>query len=353
MHIQLLPEEVWQSAEHPAVADGSLAQQPSFASERGVTLLGTHDCYALRIVLERITIAIFVTGDPIKLESTDSSIVQTIRSMKKIERQTDDFLRVHVISPALAERLGCALRQSACKEALGVHPRVARDPAIERLARALLSSEDVHGLFDDTYANAVSVAIISRLITVHVDSLSGRTERPSAGLQKWRLQRVTQYVDAHLADAITLADMAEVVGLTRMHFARQFKAATGIRPHEYLLRRRIDAAKELLRNSHFKLVDVALGVGFQTQPHFTIVFKRFVGQTPHQWRTSIAGSSVAPPTRELGNAIPSRPSMSLPERSSGEKSLSSNLSTRPNNENRCRTINGRPFNSPNVAENLP
>jgi AraC-like DNA-binding protein len=288
MHIELLTEADWQTAEHPAGVDGSLARPPSFASEGGVTLRGTQDCYALRIVLERIAISIFVMGDPINLEATDSSIARTIRSMKKIERQSDGSLRVHVFGSTLAERLGCALRQSASKDALGVHPRVARDRAIERLARALLSSGDLHGLFDETYANAVSVAIIARLITVHVDSLSRRRERPSTGLQQWRLQRVIDYVDAHLADAITLADMAQVAGLTRMHFARQFRIATGIRPHEFLLRRRIDIAQNLLRSSRAALAEIALSVGFRAQPHFTTIFKRIVGETPHRWRAAIS-----------------------------------------------------------------
>ena len=63
-----------------------------------------------------------------------------------------------------------------------------------------------------------------------------------------------------------------------MHFAAQFRSATGLRPHEFLLRRRIDHAQRLLAEPGTRLVDVALSVGFQTQAHFTTVFKRFVGQ---------------------------------------------------------------------------
>jgi AraC-like DNA-binding protein len=69
-----------------------------------------------------------------------------------------------------------------------------------------------------------------------------------------------------------------------MHFAAQFRAATGFRPHEYLLRRRVQLAEELLRHSTLTIVEIALTVGFQTQAHFTTVFKRFAGNTPCQWR---------------------------------------------------------------------
>jgi len=103
-------------------------------------------------------------------------------------------------------------------------------------------------------------------------------------LQKWRMKRVTDHVDAHLSRRITLADMATAAGLTRMHFAAQFRAASGMRPHDFVLQRRIERAQELLRDPELALVDVALSVGFQTQAHFTTVFKRFAGQTPHRWR---------------------------------------------------------------------
>ena len=110
-------------------------------------------------------------------------------------------------------------------------------------------------------------------------------------LQKWRLKRVLQYVDDHLAAKITLQDLATVAGLSRMHFAAQFRAAVGMRPHEYLLKRRIERAEELLKQARVSLVEVALTVGFQTQAHFTTVFKRFAGDTPYQWRSAYLGQS--------------------------------------------------------------
>ncbi len=112
-------------------------------------------------------------------------------------------------------------------------------------------------------------------------------------LQKWRLKRVIDHVDGHLARRITLADMAAAAGLTRMHFAAQFRTAMGMRPHDFVLRRRIDRARELLGDPERTLVDVALSVGFQTQAHFTTVFKRFAGETPHRWRRLAPGHDAA------------------------------------------------------------
>ena len=142
--------------------------------------------------------------------------------------------------------------------------------------------------------NTVGIALERMFILISVQSDDARPVDPGEGpltagrrrtpLQKWRMKRVVDYVGAHLSHRITLADMSAAAGLTRMHFAAQFRAATGIRPHDYILQRRIDRAQELLRDSKLALVDVALSVGFQTQAHFTTVFKRFTGETPNRWR---------------------------------------------------------------------
>jgi AraC-like DNA-binding protein len=69
-----------------------------------------------------------------------------------------------------------------------------------------------------------------------------------------------------------------------MHFAAQFRLATGMSPHQFVLNRRIERAKTMLIGTAEELVSIALSVGFQSQAHFTTVFKRFVGETPHRWR---------------------------------------------------------------------
>lgn len=112
--------------------------------------------------------------------------------------------------------------------------------------------------------------------------------RRCSPLPTWRLKRTLAYIEANLGETVSLADLAGAAGLTRMHFAAQFRVATGLRPHEFLLRRRIERAQELLAEPSETLVDVALAVGFQTQAHFTTVFKRFVGETPHRWRRANA-----------------------------------------------------------------
>ena len=93
-----------------------------------------------------------------------------------------------------------------------------------------------------------------------------------------------EYIDNHPSGNISLSDLASIAGLSRMHFASQFRAATELRPHEFLLRSRVRRSKDLLRNQTMAIAEIALTVGFQTQAHFATVFKKIVGCTPRQWR---------------------------------------------------------------------
>lgn len=103
-------------------------------------------------------------------------------------------------------------------------------------------------------------------------------------LAPWRLRRATDYIEAHLGEKMSLADVASASGLSRMHFAALFKASTGLRPLKYVQHRRIEHAQTALANSDLPVVDVALSVGFQSQAHFSTVFKRLVGESPVRWR---------------------------------------------------------------------
>jgi len=200
-----------------------------------------------------------------------------------------DVLHLHVPNALITELAGDAI--GAGTTPLRTGAALTQDPLVERLARALLAAEDLGGSLGRLYADCVSTAIVARLLGSSGGSASRRGK--VAELARWRLKRVVDYVEASLADPVSLADLAAAAGLTRMHFAAQFRAATGLPPHEYLTRRRIERAQEMLLEHDLALVEVALSVGFQTQSHFTSVFKRFVGQSPRAWRLSQCGKQRA------------------------------------------------------------
>ncbi len=172
-------------------------------------------------------------------------------------------------------------------EELGSAGALPRDAIVERLSRALDATKESDQDFAGIYADAVKFAIVARVLSLRSDRDVERQaprQRVRHELPKWRLKRVVEYVATNLGEPITLAAMASAAGLSKMHFAAQFRLATGMPPHEFVLRRRIEYAQELLSETRTSIIEVALSVGFQTQAHFTTVFKRFVGDTPYRWR---------------------------------------------------------------------
>jgi AraC family transcriptional regulator len=162
------------------------------------------------------------------------------------------------------------------------------DHIIRSLSIALETVELEH---DEHCAQALKLAIAARLTGPQArgEDCAGDADfngRPIQALQKWRLKRVVEYVDTNLSNKVSLPSLAAVAGLSRMHFASQFRVATGLRPHEFVLRQRIRRSKELLSDSKMPIFEIAFAVGFQTQAHFTTVFKRFAASTPRQWRTA-------------------------------------------------------------------
>lgn len=178
-------------------------------------------------------------------------------------------------SAALLQRARATLANICDKSEPALGSRAFCDPLSEQLAQVLVSEA---AQADAQYAEAVRQTLLTRLI--HVAHAQPR----ALPLPKWRLRRVQAMIDLRLDEPLTLAELAAEAGLSRMHFAAQFRAATGCSPHAYLLSRRIEAAKRLLAEGDTALVQVALRVGFLAQSHFTTVFKRMTGETPGRWR---------------------------------------------------------------------
>jgi AraC family transcriptional regulator len=104
-------------------------------------------------------------------------------------------------------------------------------------------------------------------------------------MPRGRLRAVVEYIEEHLEGCPALGQMATVARLSPYHFARQFKAATGLPPHQYVIARRVERAKQLLQSAELSLVEVALHSGFCDQSQFCRHFKRTVGVTPRRFRT--------------------------------------------------------------------
>ncbi len=159
----------------------------------------------------------------------------------------------------------------------------ADDPEIHRTAM-LIAQEAAHGgagstLLVDSLTCQLSVHILRRHAHVLFREPPGRD-----GLTFAQERAVRDYVQAHLADRISLADLASTVALSRFHFARRFRRTTGASPHEFVVKQRVERATTLLGRTDVPLRDVALRCGFADQSHLTRVFRSHVGTTPGRYR---------------------------------------------------------------------
>ena len=106
------------------------------------------------------------------------------------------------------------------------------------------------------------------------------------GIPPRRLARVIEHIRNNLDTPLGVSVLCRIAEMSQSHFSKLFKLSTGLTPHQFVLQERINRSKELLRQGRAKLVDVALGVGFENQAHFTTVFGNLVGMTPRQFQRS-------------------------------------------------------------------
>jgi AraC family transcriptional regulator len=99
-----------------------------------------------------------------------------------------------------------------------------------------------------------------------------------------KLRVSIDYIDRNLRNRLTLAELAAEVDLNPQYFARVFKKGVGQSPHQYILDKRVERAKALLKTTELSLGEVASKVGIVTQSHFTTVFHRVTGMTPREFR---------------------------------------------------------------------
>jgi len=192
---------------------------------------------------------------------------------------------LHVfLEPGLVERVAA--------EAFELDPaRVSLPPLdgldLPPLRVAMLAVNDE--LTADAAGGRLAAESLANLLAVHLIRNASAPHRPArrtdGALRQGKLRAVIEYIEDHL-DGLTLEQMAAAAHLSVYHFARQFKAATGLPPHQYVVMRRVERAKQLLQGGDdLSLAEVAACAGFSDQSQFTHHFKRIVGVTPGQFRT--------------------------------------------------------------------
>lgn len=155
-----------------------------------------------------------------------------------------------------------------------------QDPLVEQLCLALLAEVESGGLAGRLYAESLGHTLALHLMRNYS---SGAAMRPTLrhSFSELQLRRVLDYINDQFNRDLSLAELAAAAGYSPTYFARQFKQATGLAPHQYLIRCRVERARALLEAGGLTVSEVAQRVGFADQSHLDRHFKHLLGVSPH------------------------------------------------------------------------
>jgi AraC family transcriptional regulator len=163
------------------------------------------------------------------------------------------------------------------------------DPFMEQMVLSVLielkKGQNCNPLYVDVLAHSIAV----QLLQSHDASRDGtvRMKPPARDLSQIGLDRAIDYIDVSLDQNLSIESIAGVAELNPICFARAFRRRLGIAPHQYVIEKRVDRAKELLSSTEMPIIGVALDTGFSSQSHFASTFKRVVGVTPKEYRHAV------------------------------------------------------------------
>lgn len=194
----------------------------------------------------------------------------------------DHYLKIRLASLFIQRVAREALEMDSDRLELLPQARI-RDPQIEAIGLMLLSELQqgyaANKLYVESLANVLAVHLIRQYMTARSQPVMYE-----GGLPQRQLLQILDYIDAHLHQEIKLADLASLLRMSQFHFSHQFKQATGISPHQYLLQQRIERAKQLLKQSNHSIADIALTCGFNSHSHLSKQFRQLTGTTPKAYR---------------------------------------------------------------------
>jgi AraC family transcriptional regulator len=136
------------------------------------------------------------------------------------------------------------------------------------------------------FGEYMGLSFATALLTNH-SANTARLGHYRGGLSPYKLRQITEFITENLSSNLSLAEMANLLQMGPCHFARAFKESTGLSPHQYVLRRRVERALQMLKGTRTNLADIAYDLGFSSQGHFTTVFSKIVGVSPSSYRDQV------------------------------------------------------------------
>lgn len=173
------------------------------------------------------------------------------------------------------------------------------DPLIFHTMTALREEAEIGGpagrLFAETAVTLLALHLVRRYSNVRVTISSGPPQIATTDLE-----RTMDFIDAYLGTELTLEQLAKIANMPVSSFVRSFRSATQVSPHKYVMLRRIERSKQLLKSSDISIAEIAYQLGFSSQSHFSTVFRNCVGDSPARFRASFGARKTE---RNLKTAV--------------------------------------------------
>lgn len=172
------------------------------------------------------------------------------------------------------------------------HFATLEDPLLQGILLTLKQEMENGGLNTPLFVDQLKTTLVMHIIRNYGVRKTQVTTYHS-GLPSYKLNQVIDYIEAHLDQNLELAELAQQTGISPFYFSRLFKQSLGITPHQYVIRQRIERARQLIQKGKIGLAEIALACGFANQGHLNRHFKRLTGVTPKEIaRTYKKGKNV-------------------------------------------------------------
>jgi AraC family transcriptional regulator len=242
------------------------------------------NAYLFHVQLQPVAVDMWVDGKhrPATTTIPGTTFLYDLRSNPVGEIHSSfDNLRFYISQASLDElAFDQGIRRTAGLRSpdLGSHDRV-----MYGLANALLDHVEHANERSALFIDHIALAFCAHVMRAYGD-VAVPDDLTPGGLSPWQLRRVLDFLSAHLSDDPTVAELARECGLSSGYFSRAFRQTTGVTPHQWLIGKRVERARQLLLGNGLGLADIALVCGFVDQSHFSRVFAKFEGDSPGRWR---------------------------------------------------------------------
>ena len=211
-------------------------------------------------------------------------IITPVGEPKVLRHQEEAEVVKLRVAPTFISRIAEEVRSGQASKIELLDNFGTRDVDIECIARQLLAELKAEGFASRIYVESLANQLAIHLLRSY-SSAKKLPEDPSGRLPRYKLQRATDFINDNLREDLTLERISEALSMSPYHFAHLFKQSVGLAPHRYIIERRMERAKSLLRETELSIKQIGHQVGYSHPSHFSMVFHRFTGQTPHRYRS--------------------------------------------------------------------